>query len=61
MDLLKNLFKVSQAMEKNFTPRNFFEEVVTKEREDSWKYGGRTVMGDAKKPEEKNRQLSLWD
>ncbi len=35
-DALKNLSKVSQGMEKSFTPRNFFEEVVRKEREDSW-------------------------
>ncbi|MCD8078868.1 MAG: DUF763 domain-containing protein [Bacteroides sp.] len=59
---LKNLSRISQEMEKSFTPRDFFEEVVQHERDTSYLYGGRTVMGKAQKPKEAtNRQLSLWE
>ncbi len=35
-------------MERNYTPRNFFNEWVDKERSNSYKYGAKTVFGDAK-------------
>lgn len=63
-DALKNLSKISQEMEKNYTPNNYFDDWVEHERNTSYKYGGKTVYGDAKKPDDKNKggiQLSLWD
>ena len=64
---LKNLSKISQEMEKGYTPSNYFDDWVQHERDTSYKYGGKTVFGDAKKPlkkEDKGKggiQLSLWD
>lgn len=60
-EALKNLSKISQKMEKDFTPNNFYEELIRKERDNSYKYGGKTVFGDAKKPSDKDTQLKLWD
>lgn len=66
-DALKNLSKISQEMEKGYTPSNYFDNWVQHERDTSYKYGGKTVFGDAKKPlkkEDKGKggiQLSLWD
>jgi len=60
-DALKNLSKVSRGIEKNYTPNQFFDDWVEHERRTSYKYGGKTVFGDAKKPEGGDRQLKLWD
>ena len=63
-EALKNLSGISQKMEKSFTPRDFFDNWVQHERDSSYKYKGKTVYGDAKKPKNKsgdNIQLSLWD
>jgi uncharacterized protein len=49
-DAIKRLSKIAQQAEKDFTPNNNFEELIQKERDDSWKYGGRTVFGKAKPP-----------
>lgn len=59
-EALKNLSKISQEMEKNYTPNNFFDDWVQKERDSSYLYGGKTVMGDAKKPGKEGTQLKLW-
>lgn len=48
-------------MEKNYTPNNYFDDLVQHERNQSYKYGGKTVFGDAKKPKGEGTQLSLWD
>lgn len=64
---LKNLSKISQEMEKSYTPSNYFNDWVQHERDTSYKYGGKTVFGNAKKPQKKEDkgkggiQLSLWD
>lgn len=60
-EALKNLSKISQEMEKSYIPSDYFDDVVQHERDTSYKYGGKTVFGDAKKPPETYRQLSLWD
>jgi len=60
-EALKNLSKISQQMENNFTPGNFYEDVIRKERDNSYKYGGKTVFGDAKKPKNDDQQLKIWD
>ena len=66
---LNNLSKISQEMEKSYTPSNYFDDWVQHERDTSYKYGGKTVFGNAKKPQKKEDkdkgkggiQLSLWD
>lgn len=67
-DALKNLSKISQEMEKVYTPSNYYDDWVQHERDTSYLYGGKTVYGDAKKPLKKGKdegkggiQLSLWD
>lgn len=58
---LKNLTKAAQQLEKDFIPNNNFEELITQERNESWRYGGRTVMGKAQRPRQPlNTQLSLF-
>jgi len=59
-EALKNLSKVAAQLEKDFQPNNRFDDVVQKERDNSWKYEGRTVMGKAKKPKGNNGQLELF-
>jgi len=65
-EALKNLSKISQEMEKGYTPNNYFDKLVQHERDTSYLYGGKTVFGDAKKPKDKPKgqggiQLSLFD
>lgn len=60
-DALRNLSKISQEIEKGYTPGNYFDKLVKYERDNSYKYGGKTVFGDAKKPVQKNIQLKIWD
>jgi len=45
---IKALTKIAQQAEKNFTPQNNLAELIEKEKDDSWKYDGRTVFGKAK-------------
>ena len=59
-DALKNLSKVSQQLEKGFEPNNRFDDIIREERENAWKYEGRTVKGKAKKPGGWNGQLELF-
>ncbi|MDH6307757.1 hypothetical protein M2451_000206 [Dysgonomonas sp. PFB1-18] len=60
-DALKNLSKISQDIEKGYTPNNYFDDLVQHERNTSYKYDGKTVFGDAKKPKDTGTQLKLWD
>jgi uncharacterized protein len=57
-EAIKKLTKLAQKAEENFIPNDNFESVLQKERDDSWKYGGRTVKGFSKPPQ--NEQLSLF-
>ncbi|MFL5752986.1 MAG: DUF763 domain-containing protein, partial [Bacteroidia bacterium] len=57
---LKNLTIVAQLLEKNFEPNKNFNQVIAKERAESYKYGGRTVFGKAKPPKQDPDQLSLF-
>ncbi len=57
-EALKNLSKISGRMEKNYVPNNFFDSVVQKEKDESYKYGGKTIFGDSKPPS-KPQQLRL--
>lgn len=51
---IQKLTKLAQKAEENFTPNNKLEDYLQKERADAWKYGGRTINGFSKPPEDKN-------
>lgn len=61
-EAIRNLSKVIEWMENDFTPNNNFDKVIAKERAESYKYGGRTVNGFAKPPKDKRDedQLTLF-
>lgn len=56
-----SLTNIAQQAEDSFIPNNDFEKVIEHERQNSWKYGGRTVFGPANKPDNDDGQLSLFD
>jgi hypothetical protein len=51
---IKALSQIAQRAEKHFTAEDNINEVIEKERSDSWKYGGKTVFGDAQPSKEQN-------
>jgi len=58
---IKALHTLAAKAEHNFIPNERFEELIEKERADSWKYGGKTVYGDAKPPNKsEGLQLRLF-
>ncbi|TXF78925.1 DUF763 domain-containing protein [Chryseobacterium sp.] len=63
-DKLKSVEKLHAVIakaEENFTPDFNIDEVMEEERRNSWRYGGKTVFGDAVKPKPHNGiQLSLF-
>ncbi|WP_367865845.1 DUF763 domain-containing protein [Pedobacter sp. WC2423] len=58
MQAIQKLGELSRQAEKDFIPNDNFEELLEKERNNSWKYGGKTIFGDAKPPE--GGQLNLF-
>ncbi|MDB5019118.1 MAG: hypothetical protein JWQ28_245 [Pedobacter sp.] len=58
LQAIQKLGELSRMAESGFTPNQNFEALVEKERTDSWKYGGRTVFGKSKPPQE--QQLKLF-
>ncbi len=57
---IKKLHEIAVRAEKDFIPNNNFDSLIQKERDESWKYGGKTVFGDAKPPKRKSVQLKLF-
>lgn len=57
-EAIKRLTQVAQRAEEGFIPNANFDKVIEEERNNSWKYGGRTVMGKAKPPVQ--QQLKLF-
>jgi uncharacterized protein len=55
---IKKLNELSIRAEKDFIPNTNLDKLIEKERNESWKYGGKTVFGDAKPPD--NSQLKLF-
>lgn len=53
---VKALSTAAERMENAFEPTGNLEDVIEHERRNSWRYGGKTVFGDAKPPD----QLSLF-
>ncbi|AWH85725.1 DUF763 domain-containing protein [Flavobacterium album] len=61
MQAIKKLSEISWNAEKDFTPNTNFDALIQKERDESWKYGGRTVFGKAKPPKGSDgSQLQLF-
>ena len=57
-EAIKKLAEIARRAEKDFTPNADFDKVIEKERNESWRYGGRTVFGKAKAPV--SAQLKLF-
>jgi hypothetical protein len=47
-EAIKKLHEIAARAEKDFIPQDNLDAWIEKERDDSWKYGGKTVFGDAK-------------
>jgi hypothetical protein len=58
-DALKKLSIAAQQLEKDFRPNDNFDQLIAHERKESWKYGGRTVMGKEKPPVQKPGDMQL--
>lgn len=58
LQAIQKLGELSRQAEKDFIPNDNFEELLERERNNSWKYGGKTIFGDAKPPE--GGQLDLF-
>jgi hypothetical protein len=58
---LKKIHEIAVKAEKDFIPTDNLKAVIEKEIAESWKYGGKTVFGDAKPPRRsKGVQLRLF-
>jgi uncharacterized protein len=55
---IRQLSVMAQKIEKDFEPRPFFDEVMQKERDDSYKYDGMTVFGKSTPPKPKKNRAS---
>ncbi len=58
LQAIQKLGELARMAENSFSPNQNFEQVIEKERRESWKYGGRTVFGKAKPP--RDQQLKLF-
>ena len=58
-EAIKNLSKATQRLEKDFQPNENFNQLIEHERNESWKYGGRTVFGKAQPPKQKPKGVQL--
>jgi uncharacterized protein len=59
LQAIKKLTELAQRSEENFIPNNNFEQLIEKERNESWRYGGMTVMGKAKPPAKRSKGIQL--
>jgi hypothetical protein len=60
-EAIKKLHQIATRAEDNFVPNSNFGALIEKERSESWKYGGKTVFGNAKPPDGKDKQLKLFE
>src|SRR5690606_11392200 len=59
---IESLHRMAVRIEKDFKPNNRFDDLLKQERENSWRYGGRTVFGKAQPPRKTNgAQLELFN
>lgn len=60
-EALKKLHEIAVKAEEDFLPTDRLQEVIQKEIDESYKYGGKTVFGDAKPPKRsKGVQLRMF-
>jgi uncharacterized protein len=58
---IRQLSTLAQRVEEQFKPNAFLDDVIRREREESHRYGGKTVFGDALPPKKKGPdQLKLF-
>ncbi len=48
---IKKHHEITSRVEENYIPNNNFNALIEKERNESWKYGGRTAFDSAKPPQ----------
>ena len=61
-DGIKKLHTLAVKAENDFTSSDddsSFDDLIQKERDESWRYGGKTVFSDAKKPRKIKRGVQL--
>lgn len=51
-EALKHLSRVSISLERGYEPGDYFDKYVEQERRNAWRWGGKTVYGDAKPPDD---------
>lgn len=56
---IRKLHEIASKAEKDFVPNENFDALMEKERNDSWKYGGKTVFGEAKPPKQRSKGVQL--
>lgn len=60
-EAIKKIHAIAAKAEKDFVPTDNLQQLIEKEVSESWKYGGKTVFGDAKPPKRsKGVQLRLF-
>ncbi len=55
---IKNLSRLARRLEEGYTPKPFMPDLLKSEQQEAWRYGGRTVNGYSKPPQD---QLDLFD
>jgi len=64
IDAIRKLSEISRKAEESFTPNDNFDALIQRERDESHKYRGRTIFGDAKPPKKRppnpGNQLELF-
>jgi len=58
-EAIKKLHQIAARAEKDFVPNSNFNELIEKERNDSWKYGGQTVFGKVKSSRRVHKGVQL--
>ena len=58
-EAIRKLHQIAVQKEKDFIASERFNGLVQKEKDDSWKYGGKTVFGNAKPPHRVNNGVQL--
>ena len=56
---IKALTELAQRAEKDFIPQDNVEALIEKERNESWRYGGKTIFGDAQPPSRRSKNVQL--
>jgi hypothetical protein len=58
---IQQLSVLAQTVEKSFRPKPFFDDIISKEREESYRYNGMTVAGKSQPPKKlRDQQLKLF-